>query len=189
MPLTSGQPPPNAVFRAGAPANVLLFGLETMTGRLAPILSGSCRVAVSSAASRARAFLQRSGVDVLVADIDVPDSAAIDDLCRVAKDLVQPSAVLVMTRHVERVPDALAARCDGVLLKPFAPNLLVGRVARLFRARSALSENRGTNQFWPRTACPYCATQGVTSFEFTSYRRAWYACSSCRKTWIGKRQE
>lgn len=176
-------------FQPGPSADVLLLGLETTTAKLAPILRGSCRVAVSSTASVARAFLGRNGVDVLVTDIDLPDSSAVDDLCRDVKRFPKPPAVLVMTEHVERVPDALAARCDGVLLKPFAPNLLVGRVARLLRARKAPSQLAGTNQFWPMTSCPYCATLGVTSFEFTSHRRAWYACGSCKKTWIGRRQE
>ena len=188
MPLTSDPTYPR--LPASPLADVLLLGLEASTAVLAPILRGSCRVVVSSTAYTARAFLKRKGVDILVSDIDLPDSAAIDDLHREAKRLPQPPAVLVMTEHVERVPDALEARCDGVLLKPFAPNLLVSRVARLFRARHAPSLHAGTtNQFWPMTACPYCATNGVTSFEFTSHRRAWYACASCKKTWIGKRQE
>ena len=169
-------------------ADVLLLGWETTTAKLAQILRGSCRVVVSSTAFTARAFLKRSAVDVLVTDIDLPDSAAIDDLCREAKELQKPPAVLVMTEDVERVPNALEARCDGVLLKPFAPNLLVGRVARLIRGRTSPTPD-GTNQFWPETACPFCDTQGVTTFEFTSHRRAWYACGNCKKVWIGKRQE
>ena len=124
-------------------------------------------------ASVARAFLGRNGVDVLVTAIDLPDSTAGDNLCRDVKRFPKPPAVLVMTDHVERVPDAFAARCDGVLLKPFAPVLLIGRVARLLRARKAPSQLAGTNQ----------------SFEFTSHRRAWYARGSCKKTWIGRRQE
>jgi hypothetical protein len=29
----------------------------------------------------------------------------------------------------------------------------------------------------------------VTSFEFLSRRRAWYACLACRKVWIAPRQD
>jgi hypothetical protein len=47
----------------------------------------------------------------------------------------------------------------------------------------------GTNRVWPNTQCPYCHRNGVTSFEFCSHRRAWYACLDCRKVWIAKRQE
>ena len=39
------------------------------------------------------------------------------------------------------------------------------------------------------THCPYCSNQGVTSFEYASVRRAWYACVACKKVWIAKRQD
>src|SRR4029434_565798 len=107
----------------------------------------------------------RDGVDVIVTDVDLPDGMAV---CREAKRLPKPPAVLVITEHVERVPDALEARCDGVLLKPFAPNLLVARIGRLIRARTQHSGRpnsmlSGTNRFWPKIGCPSCETQGVTS--------------------------
>jgi transposase-like protein len=96
-----------------------------------------------------------------------------------------------------------------VLLKPFAPNLLFARIGRLVRARSEMLLTRarqshlktahlserseallaGTNRVWPNTHCPYCSHHGVTSFEFCSHRRAWYACLQCKKVWIAKRQE
>jgi len=120
-----------------------------------------------------------------------------------------PATVLVTTTDVEKIPDAILAGCDAVLLKPFAPNLLFARVGRLVRSRSTELRYRavrqrakshhlhersdlllaGTNQQWPNTHCPYCMHQGVTSFEFTSYRRAWYACLDCKKVWLAKRQE
>lgn len=131
------------------------------------------------------------------------------DVCRQAKMLTVPSTVLVTTAEVDSVPDALSAGCDGVLLKPFAPNLLYARMGRLLRARSAalrlsaqrqygkaayLSERSdllmsGTNRHWPNTHCQYCSHEGVTSFEFTSHRKAWYACLECRKVWMAKRQD
>jgi len=109
----------------------------------------------------------------------------------------------------ERVPDALAAGCDGVLLKPFPPNLLHARIGRLLRARGEALKNKsrqsqlkvhhlgerselllgGTNRVWPNTHCPYCNHSGVTSFEFCSHRRSWYACLECKKVWIAKRLE
>lgn len=96
-----------------------------------------------------------------------------------------------------------------MLLKPFAPNLLIARIGRLLRERSThlrvqaarslgksahLTERidqlkTGTNRKWPNTQCPYCSHSGVTSFDFASIRRAWYACLLCRKVWIAKRQE
>lgn len=161
--------------------------------KLAPALRSTYRVVVSSSVATARAFLERTGVAVIVTDLDLPDGAAID-LCRAAKALPNAPSVLVTTAQVERVPDALEVRCDGVLLKPFVPNLLVARIGRLMRARTQHSGRpnsmqSGTNRFWPKTGCPYCGTQGVTSFEFASHRRSWYACNRCKKVWLGKRQE
>jgi DNA-binding response OmpR family regulator len=170
-------------------ADVLLLGLEAVTAKLAPILRSSYRVVVSSSVATARAFLGHNGWAVIVLDLDLSDGAAID-LCRAAKALPKPPSVLVTTAQVERVPDALEARCDGVLLKPFAPNLLVARIGRLIRARSAPTHTGdGTNRFWPTSACAHCDAQGVTSFEFASHRRSWYACLQCKNVWLGKRQE
>jgi hypothetical protein len=100
------------------------------------------------------------------------------------------------------VPDALAAGCDGVLLKPFAPNLLYARLGRLqremvhqqrmrslFRSSDTARRSTGTNRFWPDQPCPCCHTVGVTSFEFHSHRRAWFACTACRHVWVGARLE
>ena len=187
MESNSNPTPPLQVSRSPS-ADVLLLGSEATTAKLAPILRGSYRVVfVSSSLENTRAFLERERVDVIVTDLDLPDGMA---LCREAKRLSKPPAVLVITEQVDRVPDALEARCDGVLLKPFAPNLLVARIGRLIRAHRSLSHARdGTNRFWPKTACPQCDTQGVTSFEFASHRRAWYACSKCKKVWLAKRQE
>jgi hypothetical protein len=108
------------------------------------------------------------------------------------------------------------AGCNGVLLKPFPPILLVTRISRLLKdhaaelkRRAAVSLGRaayargkaahlveridllrnGTNRVWPATHCPYCSNQGVTSFEHASMRRAWYACVACRKVWIAKRHD
>lgn len=166
-------------------AEILLMGSAAATTNLAPVLRCNYRVVESSSLANARAFLARLGVDVIVIDMDMPDALSI---CREAKALRHSPAVLVTTEHVERVPDALEAQCDGVLLKPFTPNLLVARIARLIRGRGQHAQS-GTNRLWPNTDCPYCDSHGVTSFEFASHRRSWYACSKCKKVWLGKRQE
>jgi DNA-binding response OmpR family regulator len=144
----------------------------------------------------------------VVTELALEDGSGVD-ICSTAKAQRIPSSVLVTTTDPSEVPDALAAGCDGVLLKPFAPNLLIGRIGRLLRERSSqlrlqaartlskaahLTERSdllktGTNRKWPNTHCPYCACSGVTSFDFTSMRRAWYACLECRKVWIARRQE
>jgi CheY-like chemotaxis protein len=111
---------------------------------------------------------------------------------------VGSTAILVTTGSVERAPSALKAGCHGVLLKPFAPNLLAARVGRLcrevpampaaVRAAATLQQN-GTNRTWPDIACPTCTTPGAVGFEFSSHRRTWYACLACEAVWLGPRRE
>jgi DNA-binding response OmpR family regulator len=152
--------------------------------------------------------VERVAPSMLVTELALADGSG-TEVCRAAKRLHIPATVLVTTSDVAQVPDAIAAGCDAVLLKPFAPNLLFARLGRLCRTRSVhlrykAAQHRaksdhlleradllmaGTNQHWPHTHCPYCAHQGVTSFEFTSYRRAWYACLDCKRVWLAKRQE
>ena len=126
-------------------------------------------------------------------DIELSDGAAIS-LCHDAKALPKPPAVLVTTAHVERVPEALDAHCDGVLLKPFAPNLLFARIGRILRARGRdttrlNSTEWSTHRLFHHMRCPHCELQGATSFEFASHRREWFACRHCKRVWLGKRQE
>ena len=42
-----------------------------------------------------------------------------------------------------------------------------------------------------KTESPYnqCQSNGATSFEYSSYRRMWYACLACDAVWLGPRQE
>jgi DNA-binding response OmpR family regulator len=189
-------------------ADLLLVDASSDAPSFAAMLQGSYRVATTTSPEGARQFLRRQAPALVVTELEF---AGVDgvDVCREARKLTPPPPVLVTTANVERVPDALAAGCDGVLLKPFAPNLLHARIGRLLRARSEALRLRsqheslktahltersntllgGTNRVWPNTHCPYCNHGGVTSFEFCSHRRAWYACLKCRKVWIAKRQE
>jgi len=140
--------------------------------------------------------IERSRPRVVAVDIDLPqfDSAAI----HTAANQNGHTSVLVLTNTPERVPAALKAGCHGVLLKPFAPNLAAARLGRLVRetlltpaARRAAAVllQHGTNRTWPDTACPSCGHMGAISFEFSSYRRMWYACLACDGVWLGPRQE
>jgi DNA-binding response OmpR family regulator len=202
-----------------ATPELLLIEDEQLTAVLAPALRASFTVAVTATAGTAREYVRRAKPALVVAGLDVLNRDSLDIL-RDARLLEPPAAVLVTTTDVERVPDALAAGCDSVLLKPFAPNLLHARIGRLLRERSAMILARnsrehsaalrsrahdalatsqhlvgrsavfaGTNRTWPNSHCPYCDHEGVTSFEYASHRRAWYACLSCRKVWLAKRQE
>jgi|SoiMethySBSTD1v2_1073268.scaffolds.fasta_scaffold18848_8 DNA-binding response OmpR family regulator len=140
--------------------------------------------------------IERSRPRVVALDIDLPqfDSSAI----HTAAHQTGMTSVLVLTGSPERVPAALKAGCHGVLLKPFAPNLAAARMGRLVRetlltpaARRAAAVllQHGTNRTWPDTACPTCGNTGAVSFEFSSYRRMWYACLQCDGVWLGPRQE
>ena len=166
------------------------------------------RVTATATAAAALNLLGRTLPALVLTELDFSDGQG-EDICRRAKSLATPATVLVTTPHAERVPSALAAGCDGVLLKPFAPNLLYARIGRLLRARSIELRLRAhrqyaksahlreqgqlltarTNREWPSTFCPYCEHRGITSFEHTSHRRSWYACMACNKVWIARRLE
>jgi DNA-binding response OmpR family regulator len=187
----NGFTTPTSTAQAIPSAEILLLDSDIVTATLAPMLRNSYRVALASSVATARDYLRRRCIDLMVIDMHLPDGPTLD-LCREAKALPKPPLVLVTTDNVQQVPEALEVQCDGVLLKPFAPNLLVARIARLIRARSQTTDHAasaGTNRFWRETPCPHCERQGVTSFEFASHRQAWYACSGCKKVWLGKRQE
>ena len=132
---------------------------------------------------------------VVVADWDDPEIKA-SEICAAAQNLSSTS-VLVTTADVSQVPKILKAGCHGILLKPFAPNLLAARLGRVVKETETTWGSRpvaanwqtGTNRVWPDTACPNCGARGATSFDFSSYRRMWYACLSCEHTWLGQRQE
>ena len=194
----SATPPPASMLSlAPMQADLLLADASPEASGYAAILRGTYRVSTTTSTDFATQFLHRHAPAFVVTDLLGVDGV---EICRAAKSLSLPPAVLVTTTETDRVPDALAAGCDGVLLKPFAPNLLFARIGRMWRARaphqktSHLSERSdglpaGTNRVWPNTCCPYCSHAGVTSFEFCSHRRSWYACLQCRKVWIAKRQE
>jgi DNA-binding response OmpR family regulator len=200
--------PVAAVVSAAPPADLLLVDASPEAAAYTAFLRGSYRVATTSSIDVARQYLHRHVPSMVVTELELQGADGVD-ICREAKALAVPPSVLVMTTEAERVPDALVAGCDGVLLKPFAPNLLFGRIGRLLRARSEMLRARsrhetlkgthlvdrsellltGTNRAWPNTYCPYCNHGGITSFEFCSHRRSWYACLGCRKVWIAKRLE
>jgi DNA-binding NarL/FixJ family response regulator len=199
LPLPAAAPPPD----------ILIVDTETVTSRYAELFDGNpMRIVTTAHTPVALEYVRRVAPALVVTELALQDGNGVE-ICSTAKALRTPSSVLVTTGDPAAVPAALAAGCDGVLLKPFAPNLLISRISRLLRERSTrlrlevarrlskaahLTERSdllrtGTNRKWPNTHCPYCASSGVTSFDFTSMRRAWYACLECRKVWIARRQE
>jgi DNA-binding response OmpR family regulator len=149
-------------------------------------------VANATADAVARISRERPRIVVIDWDLDGLDAGLI---CRNAASSAGTS-VLVTTGTLDRVPAILKAGSHAVLLKPFPPNLFAARLGRLLRdrplLRSADGSSRsqsGTNRFWAGTSCPHCHVTGVTSFDFSSYRRMWYACLACDAVWLGTRQE
>ena len=202
--------PHSAPTPSAPPPELLLVESEENALRYTAALRERFRVTYAPSLDAALRAIERTPPALVVTELSTGGSVnGGTAICRAAKQLPVPATILVTTSEVEKVPDALLAGCDAVLLKPFAPNLLFARVGRLFRARATELRYRavqqrakshhlqeradlllaGTNQQWPNTHCPYCMLQGVTSFEFTSYRRAWYACLDCKKVWLAKRQE
>jgi DNA-binding response OmpR family regulator len=150
------------------------------------------RVATRSSAA-ALQQLTRSP-SLLVIDWDLLDGVAAD-LCSAA--VAAHAAVLVTSSDPACAPRAIKAGCHGILLKPFPSMLVAARLGRLMREQAVRARfparrdgiDRGTHRVCKEIDCPYCATPAPTSFEFSSHRRAWYACLSCDKVWLGARLE
>lgn len=180
--------------RAVEVAPTLLVGGSTALVEIFPAAPFT-RIGLQSTADLLTA-IERTRPRVVAIDWDDPQ---IDGLALCAAAARVPhSAILVMTESPQRVPPALRAGCNAVLLKPFAPNLLAARLGRLFRevpltdaaARGmAVLRQTGTNRTWADVSCPTCQRPDAVSFEFASYRRMWYACLGCDAAWLGPRRE
>ena len=196
--------PPSAV---PPQQEILIVEAESVAAAHVAALRADYRVSTTTDPAIANQYLNRTSPALVVADMDSHRDAGLD-ICRTAKSLRTPATVLMTTSEAARAPYMLMAGCDAILLKPFAENLLYARIGRLLRSRGEQLKIRArradassnfsprpdpplatTNRAWPDTSCPSCNHRGAVSFEFSSHRRSWYACLSCRKVWMGKRQE
>lgn len=117
------------------------------------------------------------------------------EVCRAA--VTARARVLVATADPAIAPLAIKAGAHALLLKPFAPMLASARLGRLARGQAPSPPRAGepvasggaVNRVCREIRCPYCAAGAPTSFEFSSYRRAWFACLSCDRVWLGPRLE
>ena len=209
--LQSPQADRRPAFSSPAPATIpqqeiLLVEAEAVAAEHAAVLRREYRVLATTDVNVAVQYLNKAAPALVVGDIDSLGAAAMD-ICRAARSMRTPATVLMTTSSEASVPDVLNAGCDAVLLKPFAANLLYARIGRLLRTRGEQLRLRArqaettspfsgrhdppasTNRTWPGTNCPACNHHGAVSFEFSSHRRAWYACLACKNVWMAKRQE
>jgi CheY-like chemotaxis protein len=179
-------------------ADAAYEGVDVLQDRYAPV--------ITRAVADATRQLLNARPSIVVTELVLPDGDGAE-ICRTAKALPCPPLVIVTTATPERVPGALIAGCNAVLLKPYAPNLLCTRIGRLRQ----LSERAGamhrvrhrediavalyaaasvtTNQVWNDIQCPRCGRPGATGFDFASHRRMWCACLGCEHVWVNRRRE
>ena len=193
---------PSSRQTAVAEQEIVLCDVAGAFARFIYALSKQFRVTVASTVGEAIASIDRTRPALAVTHTKAGDAGGLA-FCAAAKRASAPVTVLVTTPDPSAVPDALKAGCDGVLLEPFPPNLLYARIGRLMREQSLSAKTsaalrqrslaasaapaRGTNRFWPKEICPMCQVLGVTSFEFHSHRRAWFACTQCSHVWVARR--
>ena len=170
-----------------------------------PLLRRRFEVTFVSSEDQAIRALRAFRPTLVITELELPEGDGVS-LCRQSKAFEDnvPS-VLAITARPERVPEALKAGCDGVLVKPFAPNLLYARIGRLLRMRAWAVQERArwqrvssnylieqshrimasTNVICRDTSCPSCAQGGAVAFDAASHRRMWYACLPCGNVWMG----
>jgi DNA-binding response OmpR family regulator len=183
----------------------ILFVDPTAADAFLPRLRQQFEVTAVSSEAQALRAIKAMQPTLVVTELALPDGDGIS-LCRQTKTVVPSSpTVLALTSAPDRVPEALKAGCDGVLIKPFAPNLLYARIGRLLRTRAkAITERAmwqraksafliehshrvmtGTNVVCENRHCPSCGQAGAVAFDASSHRRMWYACLPCGKVWLG----
>ena len=180
-----------------------------------PLLRRRFEVTSVSSEDQAIRALRAFKPTLVITELELPEGDGVS-LCRLAKAFEHnPPSVLAITAIPERVPEALKAGCDAVLVKPFAPNLLYARIGRLLRLRTqalgeralapterALLERARSQQLIERShrlrastniicrdaSCPSCGQGDAVAFDAASHRRMWYACLPCGSVWTGPEQ-
>jgi DNA-binding response OmpR family regulator len=191
--------------RLEAVDRVSILLVDPDTDRYLPSLRSRFEVSAVSSEEQAIRALRTFQPTLVVTELTLPDGDGVS-VCRHSKSFTaNPPVVLVTTTAPERVPEALLVGCDGILLKPFAPNLLHTRIARLLRQRAKVLQDRavwerarntyliehshlvmaGTNIVCQDACCPSCGQSGIINFDSAGLRRMWYACLPCRKVWLG----
>ena len=166
-----------------------------------PLLRRNFEVTVVSSEAQALRALKAFEPTLVITELVLPEGDGVA-VCRQSK-MGEATLVLATTSQPARVPEALKAGCDGVLMKPFPPNLLYTRVGRLLRLREKELNDRalwlqtrsqfpivpaphvtaGTNVVCHDAVCPSCGRGGGVGFDAVSHRRMWYACLPCDHVW------
>ena len=199
------QRPPVSVGVVGGERVSILFVDPAGAELYLPSLRAQFEVTAVASAEQAIRALRAFQPAIVITELALADGDGAL-VCRQAKAFpVNAPSVLATTAVPESVPEALLAGCDGVLLKPFAPNLLFGRIGLLLKQRAALRTRamwqrastvrhpdspprpiEGTNIVWRDASCPSCGHGRVVSFDAAERRRLWYACMPCRNVWKGR---
>lgn len=167
----------------------ILFVDPGVAEQYLPSLRTHYEVSAATSADQAIRALRAFQPELVITELVLPDGGDGLSVCREAKALaMHPPSVLMLTPEPARAPDAIIAGCDGVLLKPFAPNLLYARMGRLLRERAAAvgPVAGGTNVVCDAVSCPSCGRSGAVSFDAAGHGRAWYACTTCRNAWLAR---
>jgi DNA-binding response OmpR family regulator len=158
--------------------------------------SYSRRVARTTGELLALLSRERPAAIVLDADLAAVDAAAVFRAARAH----EATSLMAILSAPESAPALIKAGCHALLLRPYAPNLFAARLGRLVRERSqqlrlralrplTAQEAGGIHRAWPGVTCPRCQEPNATGFEFSSYRRMWFACLACDQVWLGTRPE
>jgi len=188
--------------------DVVVVCAEASTALYREPLQPTRRIAVTTSPDTALQLMKRADCGLVVVDGDVGEMGT--TVCRGARQIVPPPMVLVTLSSPEAAPAVLDV-CDSILMKPFAANLLAGRVGRLLRLRERAhavrhdghragierkpsvdaADGRPAGTLVERTdgQCPQCGRQHVVMFDYASIRRAWYACKGCSSVWLARRIE
>jgi hypothetical protein len=127
------------------------------------------------------------------------DSGAFDAerICAAARE-IPGTAILATMAAPTLAAKALRAGCHGLMMQPLMVNLIAARLGRLAREAPGTAVARrldtalgisGTNQACRDVSCPDCREPGAVAFDYSSHRRAWYACLACEAVWLGRRPE
>lgn len=201
----SAEQRPN-VGASQAPARRLLAADDGIADELIRALMGRFRPFRARTLVEARQKITELQPSVVITELALPDGDGVE-VCRLAKAMSHPPLVMVTTANLQRVPAAIAAGCNAVLIKPYSVNLVCTRLARLlqlFESAMNLNQRRAaanvstmqspvatasTNRRWDDVCCPTCGRPGATSFDFFSHRRMWCACLACEHVWLAQRRE